>query len=87
MKMMVVLFAVALAVSSAAQAQWTNTPNIYGQPQYGSTWRDQHGNTIRGVPNIYGQPQYGTTWTDQFGNTTRCTPNIYGQPQYGVTCR
>ena len=53
----------ALAPAIPATAQYHTTPNIYGQPQYGTTTTGPNGQSCRTTPNIYGQPQLGSTTT------------------------
>ena len=76
--------AVIAATAHVAVAQmYRTTPNIYGQPGYGTTTQGP-GGTYRTTPNIYGNPGYGSTTTGP-GVNCRTMPNIYGQPQFGST--
>ena len=76
--------AVIAATAHVAVAQmYRTTPNIYGQPQFGTTTTGP-GGMYHTTPNIYGNPSYGTTTTGP-GVNCRTTPNIIGQPQYGST--
>jgi len=52
-----------LILVGASSAAIAATPNIYGQPQYGSTATGPSGQSCRTTPNIYGQPQFGSTTT------------------------
>ena len=87
---MVSLKAVAVLVAmplAAAQAQWTSTPNNPFNPGQGTTWRDNHGNTVEVTPNNPFNPSQGTTLRDNHGNTVTCTPNNPFNPSQGTTCR
>ncbi len=84
--MLKVITAATLLLSAAApaMAQYYTTPNIYGQPQYGTTTTGP-GGSWQTTPNIYGHPEFGTTSSGPNGQQCESTPNIYGQPQYGTT--
>src|SRR5947208_16754238 len=75
-----------LALTGIVQAQsYTSRSDIYGEPRYGVTTRDDEGNTWHTRPLIYGEPQYGTRTTGSDGGVCTTRPRIYGGPQYGST--
>jgi hypothetical protein len=53
--------ALTLASPVSAMAQYTTTPNIYGQPQYGTTTTGPVGQRCETTPSVYGHPEYGMT--------------------------
>jgi hypothetical protein len=79
----VLLAGIAFTAPAMAQTYYT-TPNVYGQPGYGSTTIGPEG-LYHTTPNVYGRPEFGSTTFGPNNDMYRTTPNVYGQPQYGST--